>query len=254
MAPTPEQKNEQVDVIDQVQKNTNKLDSIKDTRVLWQKLDAKITTPEAKDMKDPWENVFDKDGKYKQEYLNFVNTIADRPKVLQDVITIGKEKWFAYVTDKTSFIKFATDNNRGNLHDYLKDKFPDMDGTVKNWQDVEKPTDIDKLLENNKVANDLVKGKVENLWTMNMALYDNIKMNSTIFFDLLASGKNIQDTVQIMTNDPKLWLTKLWWIVSDYTSFREKNQYQKLIDTKIQENFRSPAIWLTQMADKQKEA
>gem|GEM_PF-6200528 len=34
MTPTPEQKNEQVDVIDQVQKNTNKLDAIKDTRVL----------------------------------------------------------------------------------------------------------------------------------------------------------------------------------------------------------------------------
>lgn len=38
-----------------------------------------------------------------------------------------------------------------------------MDGTVKNWQDVEKPNDIDKLLENNKVANEHVRAKVGNL-------------------------------------------------------------------------------------------
>jgi hypothetical protein len=69
----PEQKNERIEAVDQVKKNTEKLDAVKDTKVLSQKLDAKITAPEAKDMKDPWENVFDKDGKYKQQYLDFVN-------------------------------------------------------------------------------------------------------------------------------------------------------------------------------------
>gem|GEM_PF-5957759 len=115
-------------------------------------------------MKDPWENVFDKDGKYKQEYLNFVNGVADRPNLLQKVIDAGKGRKFGeYVKDRNGFIQFATDNNRGDLHDYLKDKFPDMTDTPKKWQDVEKPTDIDKLLENNKVVNEHVRGKVGNL-------------------------------------------------------------------------------------------
>gem|GEM_PF-5010353 len=33
---------------------------------------------------------------------------------------------------------------------------------------------------------------------MDMALYDNIKINSKIFFDLLSSGKNIPEAVDTM--------------------------------------------------------
>lgn len=37
---------------------------------------------------------------------------------------------------------------------------------------------------------------------MDMALYDNIKINSKIFFDLLASGKNIPEAVDTMKTEP----------------------------------------------------
>lgn len=92
MTPTPEQKNEQLETVDPVKKNSEKLNAVKDVTLGESMKKKNLKEPESKDIKDPRENVFDKDGKYKPQYLEFVNIIADRPKVLQDVITIGKEK------------------------------------------------------------------------------------------------------------------------------------------------------------------
>lgn len=107
----------------QLEKNQTKEPEAKDIKDVPK--DITKTTPETKNIKTPWEEkVVDANGKYQPRYTEFVNNVANDPTLLNKVISEAK---LSYVTDKDSFVKFATDHKLWDLHEYLKNNFPTME-------------------------------------------------------------------------------------------------------------------------------
>lgn len=201
----------------------------------------KSKSAEAKDIKDPWENVFDKDGKYKPEYLNFVNAIAGDESLMKIVINDAKQYNFTYVNEET-FKTFATDYNRGNLHDYLKDRFPNMNGSIKEEivKMIETPEDIQKILESNKIDNMVLLADIPELpWKQNILLYDFIKIYSKDFIISLNEWKEVNkiiDDIKAKYNAEDK-LPSMTQQTED--SWKSKNYAQAVINVRIKERFRT---------------
>ena len=203
----------------------------------------KSKSAEAKDIKDPWENVFDKDGKYKQEYLTFVNTIANSPVLLKKVIDAGEGREYGkYVKNEKDFTTYSQDHKVGDLHDYLKDKFPDMNGSVKEAiiETIESPEDIQKILESNKIDNMVLLADIPELpWKQNILLYDFIKIYSKDFIISLNEWKEVNkiiDDIKAKYNAEDK-LPSMTQQTED--SWKSKNYAQAVINVRIKERFRT---------------